>query len=52
MHACLPGARLPQLLNLAWITAVRGSAADRVGRLGADRQVDVGAIGVERIVTG
>ena len=42
----------PQLLNLAWITAVRGSAADRVGRLDADRQVYVGAVGIERIVTG
>jgi len=38
-----------QLFNLAWITTVRGSAADRVDRLDADRQVDVGAIEVERI---
>ena len=41
-----------QLLDLAWITTVRRSAADRVGRLDADRQVEVGAIGVQCIVAG
>src|SRR5438132_14172124 len=37
-----------QLFDLARIAAVWGGAADRVGRLDADRQVDVGAVGIER----
>src|SRR5262249_36915636 len=51
MRACRDAASR-QLFNLAWITAVRGRTADGVGRLDADRQVDVGTIGVERIVAG
>jgi hypothetical protein len=46
------GAASGQLLNLAWVAAVRGSAADGVGRLDADRQVEVSALGIERIVAG
>jgi hypothetical protein len=34
------------------VRAVRGGAADRIGRVNADCQVDVGAIGIERIVPG
>ena len=31
---------------------MRCGAADRVGRLDANRQIDVGAVGVERVVAG
>ena len=31
---------------------MRGGAADRIGRLDADREVDIGAIGTERVVAG
>src|ERR1700682_2804804 len=42
-----PGPVSHQLLDLAGIAAVWGGAADRVGRLYADRQVDIGAVGIE-----
>jgi hypothetical protein len=43
---------LGHLLDLAGITAVRGGAANRVGRVNADRQIDVSALGIERIIAG
>src|ERR1700720_3385350 len=39
--------------DVARITAVRSSAADRVDRLDADRQIDIGAaIGIEGVIAG
>src|SRR5262245_39767769 len=39
-----------QLVDPAWIAAVRSCAADGIGRINADRQVDVGAVRTECIV--
>jgi len=40
------------LLDLARIAAMRGGAADGIGRLNADGQVDVGAVGINSVVPG
>src|SRR5438132_2873693 len=41
-----------QPFDLTGVAAVRGGAADRVGGLDADRQINVGAVGTERVVAG
>src|SRR4029077_21292609 len=42
-----------KLADVARITAVRSSAADRVDRLDADREIDIGAaVGIEGVVAG
>jgi hypothetical protein len=41
-----------KLFDLAGIAAVRGGTADRVGGVNADREVDVSALGIERIIAG
>jgi hypothetical protein len=46
-----PRYRQASLSILTGIAAVRGGAADRVGGLDADRQINVGAVGTERVVS-
>jgi hypothetical protein len=41
-----------QPFDLTGVAAVRGGAADRVGGIDADRQINVGAVGTERVVAG
>jgi hypothetical protein len=41
---------LDQFLDPARITAVRCGAANRIGCLDADRQVDIGTLGIKGIV--
>ena len=51
-RAAPAGVPSSQPFDLTGVAAVRGGAADRVGGLDADRQINVGAVGAERVVAG